>query len=115
MTLPRLKANQIVRVTHPFVVFVEPGDVVGGKLQWYAKIVGHELDQFTFGESPTEALDEALSLVRTLTGKCDDDEEHVWSIDTVLEPPEDFDGHPVTTPAWGCIKCDEVASKELFE
>lgn len=115
MTLPRLKADLVVRVHHPFVVVIEPGDVINGQLQWQAKIIGHEFDNYTFADSPTAALEEALDLVRTLTGKCDDDEEHVWAIDTVLEPDEDFDGHPVNTPAWGCLKCNEVVSKEMFE
>lgn len=54
-------------IQHPYVVFVEPGDVVDGKLQWMAKIVGHELDNLTWADGPVEALAMALSLLKDLT------------------------------------------------
>lgn len=54
-------------IQHPYVVFVEPGDVVDGKLQWMAKIVGHELDNLTWADGPVEALEMALSLLKDLT------------------------------------------------
>lgn len=54
-------------IRHPFVVFVEPGDVVDGKLQWNAKIVGHELDNLAWADDPVQALEAALDLVKDLT------------------------------------------------
>ena len=63
-----------MKVKHPFVVIVEPGDVDdNGNLQWFAKIVGHQLDNMTWGEGPIEALEAALHLMEDLTASGDYD------------------------------------------
>lgn len=53
-------------INRPFAIFIEPGDVLDGKLQWYAKIVGHELDNFTWGDGPIGALSAVIDLVKDL-------------------------------------------------
>ena len=55
-----------MKVEHPFVVVIEPGDVVDGKLQWWAKIIGHQLDNITWGDDPLDALKEAVELMKIL-------------------------------------------------
>ena len=54
-------------IQHPYAVFVEPGDVVDGQLQWLAKIIGHEFDNITWANGPVEALEEAMALIKELT------------------------------------------------
>jgi hypothetical protein len=56
-----------VVIQHPFVIVVEPGDVVDGKLQWFAKIMGHELDNMTWADTPLEAVQSAMDLLKELT------------------------------------------------
>lgn len=62
-----------MKIRHPFVVLIEPGDVVDGKVQWHAKVIGHELDHMTWGDGPVEALEAALHLVEDLTASGDYD------------------------------------------
>lgn len=62
--------NDPLVIQRPFAIFIEPGDVVDGRLQWYAKIVGHELDNFTWGEDgPVSAVEAVLDLLKDLTDK----------------------------------------------
>lgn len=56
-----------MNIEHPFVVVIEPGDVVDGKLQWFAKIIGHKLDNMTWSDSPLGALRESVRLMEDLT------------------------------------------------
>jgi len=62
--------NNPLTIQRPFAIFIEPGDVVDGRLQWYAKIVGHELDNFTWSDDgPIGAVKEAVILLEGLTDK----------------------------------------------
>lgn len=106
--MPRqLKDGSTVALDRPFALFVEPGDVDDeGKLQWYAKIVGFELDNIVYGGSPTEAITEAVELLNSLAGVCSTEyKEHNFIVDT------EINGHP----AWECARCGYAAAKEEFD
>lgn len=105
--MPRqLKDDSAVTLDRPFALFVEPGDVDDdGQLQWYAKIVGFELDNIVYGESPYEAIQEALELLRLMSGVCTPDyKEHNFIVETEIN----------SIPAWECARCGYAAAKEEF-
>lgn len=101
----KLKTENLVYIDRPFVVYVEPGDVVDSQLRWYAKLVGYNLDQMTWGDSPLEALNNAVEVVQLLTGKCLGGSDHIWDESSALDDE----------PAWRCSRCNEVALKTLFD
>lgn len=103
----RLIQDDLIVLDRPFAIFVEPGDVdEDGNIEWYAKIVGHELDNITSGPSPQRAIDDALDLLNGLTGKCTTVKpEHNWIIRRELDEGL----------GWECARCGEVAFDSQLE
>lgn len=96
----RLNPDTLVRLNRPFAVFVEPGDVgEDGAVEWFAKIVGYELDNMTLGEDPIDAVDSVIDVLRLLAGVCPNGV-HNWIIDH--------------GDRWECGKCGELARKEAI-
>lgn len=62
-----------MKITHPFVVIIEPGDIIDDKFQWFAKIIGEGLDNMVYGAGPIEALEAALHMMEDLTASGDYD------------------------------------------
>lgn len=99
----RLKSEGLVALDRPFAIFVEPGDT---NEDWFAKIVGFELDQIVYAPTAQLALVEAIDLLNALTGKCSAAfPGHDFAIQTTL------DEHP----AWECSRCGEVAAEDALE
>lgn len=99
----QLNPSQLVRLDRPFAIFFEPGDVDDeGNVTWFAKIIGHSLDQMTMGDSALEAVDSALDVLRLLTGTCPNsgDGTHNWIVDH--------------GDRWECGRCTEIARKETI-
>lgn len=100
------RLKDTVKLNRPFAVFIEPGDVCDdGRVQWNAKVVGHELDNMTWGASPILALEESIALLCTLSGTCTPEKPaHNWIIETKLDD----------SPAWECARCGEVVVATEF-
>ena len=107
-TTLRMKRSRLVNITRPFALFVEQDE----EGDWIAHIVGHELDNVTLAETPTDAVFMAHDLLRMLTGGCKpmDDTPHDWSIETTLS-----DDPSIGTPARQCSRCGEKCPMSELE
>lgn len=74
----KLDPKKLIALNRPFAVFVEPGDVIDDELQWFAKVVGFELDNIVYANTPTKALTEVVDLLRLLSGRCTANIGHAW-------------------------------------
>jgi hypothetical protein len=75
---------------------------------WYAHILGGDVDQLTFSDTPVKALFMAWDSVRLLTGFCSfDNPEHDYTRKTTIGPDR--------KPAIGCSRCDTVTALSCFD
>jgi len=97
-----------LKINRPFAIFVDHDPDLPGN--WNANIVGFELDQLTFLDSPEGAVFSAWEVLCLLTGRCRvDRKDHELSIDTFMES----NGQQI--PAWRCPWCDTLVNKNDVE
>lgn len=108
----RRRVKHLLDIKRPFAMFFEPSSDGNG---WVGSIVGHELDNVTFAENPSDVVYAAADVVRVLTGGCRpmDDAPHDWIIEATIDTPGERKGSG--QPAWECARCGEKCLKTEFE
>ena len=96
-------------IDRPFAIWVDEDPDTKG--QWIAHVVGHELDNITWHDSPADAVFMASDMIRILTCQCKiGEKEHDWSIESTRLAHDDTVIQGLT-----CSKCGLWAANEEFE